>query len=90
MAMECRLRSHEELDDWMRDRRETNATLAMKVHQKTRQYVSVATIAHLRRGARSYCTPERARAIEDVLSVKRGDLFLRRVIDDSQAVGRTA
>ncbi|MEU3476416.1 hypothetical protein [Rhodococcus sp. NPDC006774] len=90
MAIGYKLKSRDELNDWMLDRGETNSSLAMQVHIKTRQKCSVALIAHLRRGARTYCTPERARAIEDVLTVRRGDLFLREVIDGSQAVGRSA
>lgn len=88
--MEARLKDHEELDEWMREREETNRSLALSVALMTGRKVSVSKIAHLRRGARAYCPPADAKAIEKVLKLKHGQLFVREVIGGSEAVRRTA
>lgn len=84
MRLATKLKSADLLDDYMVDREETNRSLAPKVG------VSPATISHLRRGARTYCRLDVAKAIEKKLNAPPGSLFLREVIGGSQAVGRSA
>lgn len=71
-----KLISHQVLDQYMEFRGESNRTLAEKVG------VSKSTIAHLRRGARSYCNPKVGPKIEKKLNAPPGSLFLAEVIDD--------
>lgn len=68
-----RLISHQVLDQYMEFRGESNRTLAEKVS------VSTALIAHLRRGARSYCNPKLGPRIEKALNAPPGSLFLAEV-----------
>lgn len=61
------------LDQYMRFRGKTNRELAAEVKR------SPALIAHLRRGARSYCDPEVAVQIERSLNAPPGSLFVAEV-----------
>lgn len=61
------------LDQYMRFRNQTNRSLAAEVKR------SPALIAHLRRGARAYCEPAVAVAIEKALNAPPGSLFLPEV-----------
>ena len=71
-----KLISPQVLDQYMVFRGETNKSLAAKVGKST------ATIAHLRRGARSYCHPAVGPKIEKILNAPPGSLFLAEAIDD--------
>ncbi|ETD31506.1 hypothetical protein W823_19105 [Williamsia sp. D3] len=64
-----KLISHQVLDQYMVFREESNRSLAEKVG------VSVSVIAHLRRGARTYCKPAVGPKIEKVLNAPPGSLF---------------
>lgn len=77
-----RLISAQALDQWMRFREETNRSLADKVGR------SPSLIAHLRRGARSYCDPKLGPLIEKKLDAPRGSLFLPEVIVGSASSNR--
>ena len=77
-----RLISPQVLDQYMVFRDESNRTLAEKVG------CSTATIAHLRRGARSYCNPKHGPKIEKILNAPPGSLFFAEVIDDCTADNR--
>jgi len=61
------------LDQYMRFRGETNRGLAQKVGK------SAALVAHLRRGARTYCDPQVGPAIERALNAPPGSLFVAEV-----------
>lgn len=61
------------LDQYMKFRQETNRSLAGKVKR------SPALIAHLRRGARSYCDPKLGPLIEQALNAPPGSLFFAEV-----------
>jgi hypothetical protein len=58
------------LDQYMKFRGETNRSLAEKINK------SPALIAHLRRGARTYCAPTVGPAIERALNAPPGSLFV--------------
>lgn len=77
-----RLISADALDQWMRFRGESNRSLADKVGK------SPALIAHLRRGARTYCDSKLGPLIEKKLDVPRGSLFLPEMIVGSQSSNR--
>lgn len=68
-----KLISSEVLDQYMQFRGETNRSLAAKVG------VSTAVIAHLRRGARTYCNRTVGPKIEKVLNAPPGSLFFGEV-----------
>lgn len=61
------------LDQYMKFRGETNRSLAEKIGK------SAALIAHLRRGARTYCDPKVGPAIERALNAPPGSLFVAEV-----------
>lgn len=61
------------LDQYMKFRNETNRSLASKIKK------SPALVAHLRRGARSYCAPDVGPAIERALNAPPGSLFVAEV-----------
>lgn len=65
-----KLISADVFDQYMRFRGQTNRSLASAVKR------SPALIAHLRRGARSYCDPELGPLIEKALNAPPGSLFL--------------
>lgn len=71
-----KLISPQVLDQYMVFRGESNRSLAKKVGK------SASVIAHLRRGARSYCAPDVGPKIEKALNAPPGSLFLAEVIDD--------
>lgn len=77
-----RLISHQVLGQYMDFRGESNRTLAAKVG------VSTSVIAHLRRGARTYCDPKVGPRIEKALNAPPGSLFLAEVIDDCTVSNR--
>lgn len=64
-----RLISHEVLDQYMVFRGQSNRSLGETVG------VSTALIAHLRRGARTYCNPAIGPKIEKALNCPPGSLF---------------
>lgn len=64
------IKSHELFDAAIKNAGQSNRTLAADT--KT----AVSTIAHLRRGARTYATPAVAEAIEQALDMPTGALFL--------------
>ena len=77
-----KLISPEVLDQYMRFRTETNRSLAAKIGKST------SLVAHLRRGARSYCAPDVGPKIEKALNAPPGSLFLAEVIDDWTGANR--
>ena len=63
------IRSHHMLDALMKSLGATNRALADDAA------LCISTIAHLRRGARTYATPDTAVAIEEALDVPAGSIF---------------
>ena len=77
-----RLISAKALDQYMKFRGESNRSLATKVGK------SHSLIAHLRRGARTYCDESLAPKIEKVLNAPSGSLFFSELIDDRTVTNR--